>query len=44
MLQLNPSAQRCLTSFFTGDIASRTLHFVNMREKPTNATLIHSLD
>jgi hypothetical protein len=27
---LNPSAQRCLTRFFTGDFASRTVHFVNI--------------
>jgi hypothetical protein len=28
--ELNPSAQRCLTIFFTGDFASLTLHFVNI--------------
>jgi hypothetical protein len=28
--ELNPSAQRCLTRFFTGDFASRTVHFVNI--------------
>jgi hypothetical protein len=27
--ELNPSAQRCLTRFFTGDFASSTVHFVN---------------
>jgi hypothetical protein len=27
--ELNPSAQRCLTRFFTGDFASWTIHFVN---------------
>jgi hypothetical protein len=28
--ELNPSAQRCLTRFITGDCASRTVHFVNI--------------
>jgi hypothetical protein len=28
--ELNPSAQRCLTRFFTGDFASRTVNFVNI--------------
>jgi hypothetical protein len=28
--ELNPSAQRCLTKFFTGDFASLTVHFVNI--------------
>jgi hypothetical protein len=28
--ELNPSAQRCLTGFFTGDFASWTVHFVNI--------------
>jgi hypothetical protein len=28
--ELNPSAQRCLTKFLTGDFASWTLHFVNI--------------
>jgi hypothetical protein len=28
--KLNPSAQRCLTRFFTGDFASWTLHFFNI--------------
>jgi hypothetical protein len=28
--KLSPSAQRCLTSFFTGDFASWTVHFVNI--------------
>jgi hypothetical protein len=28
--ELNPSAQRCLTRFFTGDFASWTVHFVNI--------------
>jgi hypothetical protein len=28
--ELNPSAQRCLSRFFTGDFASWTVHFVNI--------------
>jgi hypothetical protein len=28
--ELNPSAQRCLTRFFTVDFASSTVHFVNI--------------
>jgi hypothetical protein len=28
--ELNPSAQRCLTRYFTGDFASSTVHFVNI--------------
>jgi hypothetical protein len=28
--ELNPSAQRCLMRFFTGDFASWTMHFVNI--------------
>jgi hypothetical protein len=28
--ELNPSAQRCLTRFFTGYSASFTVHFVNI--------------
>jgi hypothetical protein len=28
--ELNPSAQCCLTRFFTGDFASSTVHFVNI--------------
>jgi hypothetical protein len=31
--ELNPSAQRCLTRFFNGDLASCTVHFVNIRVK-----------
>jgi hypothetical protein len=31
--ELNPSAQRCLTRFFTGDFVSWTVHFVNIRTK-----------
>jgi hypothetical protein len=30
MPELNPSAQRCLTRFFTGDFASWTVYFVNV--------------
>jgi hypothetical protein len=29
MPELNPSTQRCLTRFFTGDFASGTVHFIN---------------
>jgi hypothetical protein len=28
--ELNPSAQRCMTRFFTGDFSSWTVHFVNI--------------
>jgi hypothetical protein len=28
--ELNPSAQRCLTRFFSGDFASLTVNFVNI--------------
>jgi hypothetical protein len=28
--ELNPSSQRCLTRFFTGDFASWTVNFVNI--------------
>jgi hypothetical protein len=28
--ELNPSAQRCLTRYFTGDFASWTVQFVNI--------------
>jgi hypothetical protein len=28
--ELNPSAQRCLTKFFTGDFASSSVHFVSV--------------
>jgi hypothetical protein len=28
--ELNPSSQRCLTRFFTGDFAAWTLNFVNI--------------
>jgi hypothetical protein len=31
--ELNPSAQRCLTRFFTGDFASWIVHFVNIWAK-----------
>jgi hypothetical protein len=30
MPELNPSAQRCLMRYFTGDFASWTMHFVNI--------------
>jgi hypothetical protein len=33
MPKFNPSAQRCLTRFVTGDFASWTVHFVNMYVK-----------
>jgi hypothetical protein len=29
MPELNPSAQRCLTRYFTGDFTSSTVHFFN---------------
>jgi hypothetical protein len=29
-LELNPTAQRCLTRYFTGNFASSTVHFVNI--------------
>jgi hypothetical protein len=43
--ELNPSTQRCLTRFFTGDFASCTVHFLNIRicvktNKYTNYSLI----
>jgi hypothetical protein len=28
--ELNPSVQRCVTRFFTGDFASLNVHFVNV--------------
>jgi hypothetical protein len=28
--ELNPSAQRCLTRFLTGDFASLAVHFINV--------------
>jgi hypothetical protein len=30
MPELNPSTQRCLTRFFTGDFASCSVHFFNI--------------
>jgi hypothetical protein len=30
MPELNPSAQRCMTRFFTGDFASGIVHFVTI--------------
>jgi hypothetical protein len=29
-LEINPSGQRCLMRFFTGDFASCTMHFVDI--------------
>jgi hypothetical protein len=37
-LELNPSAQRCLTRFFTGDFASWTVYFVNICVKTNKYT------
>jgi hypothetical protein len=34
--ELNPSAQRCPTRFFTGDFASWTVHFFNTYALKTN--------
>jgi hypothetical protein len=36
--ELNPSAQRCLTRFFTRDFASLTVHFVNICVKNNKYT------
>jgi hypothetical protein len=36
--ELNPSAQRCLTRFFTSAFAHRTLHFVNICVKTNKYT------
>jgi hypothetical protein len=36
--ELNLSAQRCLTRFFTGDFASWTVHFVHIRVKTNKYT------
>jgi hypothetical protein len=33
MPELNPSAQRCLKRFITGDFASLTVHLVNINVK-----------
>jgi hypothetical protein len=42
--KLNPSAQCCLTRFFTGDFPSWTVHFVNICVKnPINTPIIHSV-
>jgi hypothetical protein len=38
-LELNPTAQRSLTRFFTGDFASLTVHFVNICVK--NLQILH---
>jgi hypothetical protein len=40
--ELNPSAQRCLTRFFSGDFASWTVHFVNMCICVKNQEMQHS--
>jgi hypothetical protein len=41
--ELNPTAQRCLTSFFTGDFASWGVHFVNtcVKHQQIHQLLIH---
>jgi hypothetical protein len=36
--ELNPSSQRCLTRFFTGDFATWTVHFVNICVKNNKCT------
>jgi hypothetical protein len=36
--ELNPSAQRCLTRFFTGDFVSWTVHLVNICVKTNKYT------
>jgi hypothetical protein len=41
--KLSPSAQRCLTRFFTGNFASWTLHFVNICVKNQQNTIIYSV-
>jgi hypothetical protein len=42
--ELNPSAQRCLARFFTGDFDSGTVYCVNICvKKPTNAKIIYSV-
>jgi hypothetical protein len=41
--ELNPSAQRCLTRFLLGILLLEPCISLNMREKPTNATIIHSV-
>jgi hypothetical protein len=42
-LELNPSAQSCLTRFFTGDFASLTAHFVNICAKNQQMQQLFSL-
>jgi hypothetical protein len=39
--ELNPSAQRYLTRFFTGDFASWTVHFVNIWVKNQQIHQLH---
>jgi hypothetical protein len=42
--ELNPSAQRCPTRFFTGGFWYLNRAFrLYVRENPTNATIIHSV-
>jgi hypothetical protein len=41
--ELNPSAQRCLKRFFTGDFASWTVHFVNVCVKNQQIHILFSL-
>jgi hypothetical protein len=40
--ELNSSAQRCLTRFFTGDFSSGTMHFVNISEIATHHATRHN--
>jgi hypothetical protein len=42
--ELNSSAQRCLTIFLLGILLLEPCISLIMREKPTNATIIHSVD
>jgi hypothetical protein len=46
MPELKPSAQRCLTRFFTGDFASWTMHFINicMINQQTHQLFIQTSD
>jgi hypothetical protein len=41
--ELNPSAQRCLTRFFTGNFSSWTVHFVNICVKNQQMHQLFSL-
>jgi hypothetical protein len=40
-LELNPSAQRCLTNFLLGIFLLEPTFRKYMREKPTNTPIIH---